>query len=164
MLVFKTFQFSLEHFVTIHYLPHLNLSQTHRVTLKNLNFCFISTSILQEKGMGFLFLTTYFMFWALFSWVCELFSILGLCAVSVMRWGYFVWPCLMHIVAIKNRVRVLHVFVYDSHFGVVYHVCVVLCISCLSKIVTMSVTCDFVVVIDHNAHATLMLTWFMYCR
>ena len=69
----------------------------------------------------------------------------------------------MHIVAIKNIMRVLHVFVYDSHFGVVYHVCVVLCISCISKIVTMSVTCDFVVVIDHNAYATLMLTWFMYC-
>ena len=57
----------------------------------------------------------------------------------------------MHIVAIKNIMRVLHVFVYDSHFGVVYHVCVVLCISCLSKIVTMSVTCDSVVVIDHIA-------------
>ena len=62
-----------------------------------------------------------------------------------------------------SRHNGFHVFVYDSHFGVVYHVYVVLCISCLSKIVTMSVTCDFVVVIDHNAHATLMLTWFMYC-
>ena len=56
---FKNFWVSLEHFVTIHYLPHLNLSQTHRVTLNNLHFCFISTSNLQENGMGFLFLTTY---------------------------------------------------------------------------------------------------------
>ena len=54
----------------------------------------------------------------------------------------------MHIVAIKNIMLAIHVFVYDSHFGVVYHVCAVLCISCLSKIVTMSVTCDSVVVID----------------
>ena len=69
----------------------------------------------------------------------------------------------MHIVGIKNIMRVIHVFVYDSNFGVVYHVSVVLCISCLLQIVTMSVTCDFVVVIDHIAHATLMLTWFMYC-
>ena len=68
----------------------------------------------------------------------------------------------MHIVGIKNIMCVIHVFVYDSHLGVVYHVCVVLCILCLSKIVTMSVTCDFVVVIDHIAHATLMLTGFMY--
>ena len=137
--------------MTIHYLLHLNLSQTHRVTLKNLHFCLISTSILQEKGMGFLSLTTYFMFWALFSYSCEFFSVLGLCFVSIIGWGYFFWPCSMHIVAIKNIMLVIHVFVYDSHFGVVCLVCVVLCISCLLKIVTMSLTCDSVVVFDHIA-------------
>ena len=49
-LVFKTFQFSLEHFVTIHYLPHLNLSQTHHVTLeKSPLLLIISTPIFMKK-------------------------------------------------------------------------------------------------------------------
>ena len=57
----------------------------------------------------------------------------------------------MHIVVIKNIMLVIHVFVYASHFGVVYHVCAVLCISCLSKNVTMTVTCDSVLVIHYIA-------------
>ena len=57
----------------------------------------------------------------------------------------------MHIVAIKNIMLIIHVFVCASHFGLKYHVCVVLCISCLSKNVIMTVTCDSVVVIDYIA-------------
>ena len=36
-------------------------------------------SILQEKGMGFLCLTSFFMFWVCFSWFCE-------CVVAIMLW------------------------------------------------------------------------------
>ena len=38
----------------------------------------------------------------------------------------------MYIVVIENMMLVIHVFVYASHFLVVYHACVVLCISCSS--------------------------------
>ena len=37
----------------------------------------------------------------------------------------------MYIVVIENMILDIHAFVYASHFLVVYHVCVVLCISCL---------------------------------
>ena len=57
----------------------------------------------------------------------------------------------MHIVVIKNIMLVIHDFVYASHFRVVYHVCAMLCISCLSKNFTMTVTCDSVVAIDYIA-------------
>ena len=90
--------------MTIHYLPHLNLSQTHRVTLKNLHFCLISTSNLQEKATGFLSLTTYFMFWALFSWFCELGFWFVISIVSDMGWDHvccvwmlgFGWSCFLN--------------------------------------------------------------------
>ena len=49
-------------------------------------FFIISTSNLQEKGMVFLFLSTYFMFWVLFTWICELLIWFGIFVVSVMGW------------------------------------------------------------------------------
>ena len=47
---------------------------------------FVKTSHLQEKGMGFLFLSTYFMFWVLFTWIYELLIWYGIFVVSVMGW------------------------------------------------------------------------------
>ena len=58
----KPFQFSLELFMTIHFLSQLKLTQTLRVTLYKLHFCTFSPPNLQEKGMGSHFLTSYLMF------------------------------------------------------------------------------------------------------
>ena len=54
-LVFKPFQFSLELFMTIHFLSQLNLIQTIRVTLYKLHCCTCSPPNLQEKRYGLLF-------------------------------------------------------------------------------------------------------------
>ena len=53
--VFKSFQFSLELFMTIHFLSQLNLTQTLCVTLYKLHCCICSPPNLQEKRYGFLF-------------------------------------------------------------------------------------------------------------
>ena len=58
--------------MTVHCLPRLYLSQTHLVTLKKPPFFHHFSFNLQEEGMGFLILTKYFMFIALFSWICVL--------------------------------------------------------------------------------------------
>ena len=58
----KPFQFSLELFMTIHFLSQLKLTQTLRVILYKLHFCTFSPPNLQEKGMGSHFLTSYLMF------------------------------------------------------------------------------------------------------
>ena len=71
--VFKTFQFSLEHFwlfIVFPVYPSLKITVS---LLKNLHFCIISSSNLQGKGMGFLFLTSYFMIMVLFSWFVSYF-------------------------------------------------------------------------------------------
>ena len=67
VLHFKT-SFNLELFMSIHFLSQLKLTQTLHVTLFKLHFCIISSQDLLEKGMGFLCLTWFFMFWVLFSW------------------------------------------------------------------------------------------------
>ena len=56
------FSFSVKLLCLFIVFPLSTLSQTLRVTLISLHFCFISTSNLQEKGMVFLFLATYFLF------------------------------------------------------------------------------------------------------
>ena len=61
-LFLKGVQFSLEPFMTIHFLSQLKLTQTLCVTLYKLHFCIISTQNPQEKGMGSHFLTQYFLF------------------------------------------------------------------------------------------------------
>ena len=53
--VFKPFQYSLELFMTIHFLSQLNLTQTLCVTLYKLNCCTCSPPNLQEKRYGLLF-------------------------------------------------------------------------------------------------------------
>ena len=93
-IVFKNFQFFPQTFVTIHCLPRLYLSQTHRVTLEKPPFFHHFNFNLQEKGMGFLILTKSFMIIALFSWICELLRFelyvariwLGLCLLSLGVW------------------------------------------------------------------------------
>ena len=53
--VFKSFQFSLELFMTIHFLSQLNLNQTIYVILYKLHCCTCSPPNLQEKRYGLLF-------------------------------------------------------------------------------------------------------------
>ena len=59
--VFKSFQFSLELFMTIHFLSQLKLIQTLRVTLYKLHYCLqtpflhLFTSKSSRKRYGFLF-------------------------------------------------------------------------------------------------------------
>ena len=53
--VFKSFQFSLELFMTIHFLSQLNLTQTLYVILYKLHCCTCSPPSLQEKRYGLLF-------------------------------------------------------------------------------------------------------------
>ena len=50
----------------------------------NFYFYIISTQILQEKCMSFLFFSTYFMFWVWLTWICELLSWFGIFVVSMM--------------------------------------------------------------------------------
>ena len=50
---FLIFQFSLEHFVTIHYHPHLNFSQTHRVILRKPPFLYHFNFKSSSKRYGF---------------------------------------------------------------------------------------------------------------
>ena len=53
--VFKSFQFSLKLFMTIHFLSQLNLTQTLHVILYKLHCCTCSPPNLQEKRYGLLF-------------------------------------------------------------------------------------------------------------
>ena len=56
------------------------LSLKHSVShFKKHSFLHHFFSNLQEKGMGFLYLTSFFMFWGCFSWFCE-------CVVAIMLW------------------------------------------------------------------------------
>ena len=104
-LVFKKpFQFSLQRFMTIHFLSQLKLIQTLHVTFYKLYFCTCSPSNLQEKGMGSYFLTSYLVFWASFSWIFVLvfcffamglflfffFFLLGLSLFGLLRYCSYV--------------------------------------------------------------------------
>ena len=127
---------------------------------KNLHFCFISTSNLQEKGMGFLFLTTYFMFlrfiflnlWVVFN--------IGFLGVSIMGLVIFVeFECIGLVVYAFKMLHfsvIIIVFLFWvsllicnvlSMLSTLY--CMVLCISCLLSSVSMTVTCISGVFIDY---------------
>ena len=70
--IFKTFQFSLELLWLFIVFPvYTSLKLTVSLS-KNHHFCSSFLFNPQEKGMGFLILTKYFMFIALFSWIFEL--------------------------------------------------------------------------------------------
>ena len=53
--IFKSFQFSLELFMIIHFLSQLNLTQTLCVILYELHYCTCSPPNLQKKKYGLLF-------------------------------------------------------------------------------------------------------------
>ena len=83
----NVFSFSLELlWLFIVFLTWNTLKLT--VSLSN-KLYIISTQNLQEKGMSFLFLSTYFMIWVLFTWICELLIWFGIFVVSVMGWMNF---------------------------------------------------------------------------
>ena len=99
---FKPFQFSLEHFwLFIFFLFWKTLKLTVSLS-KELPFWIISFLNLQENGIGFLSLTTYFMFWALFSWICDSLLSFVLSVVSSIGWVHVCcvwvfgldWSCL----------------------------------------------------------------------
>ena len=69
-------------------LPRVYLSQTHRVTLEKPLFIHQFNFNLQEKGMGFLILTLYFMLFALDFLICEL--LLGIVIYGVSAMGWFI--------------------------------------------------------------------------
>ena len=84
--IFKHFEFPSNFCdFSLSFLPETLLnSPCHSWT--NFHFYIISTQNLQEKGMSFLFFSTYFMFWVLFTWICELLIWFGIFVVSVMGW------------------------------------------------------------------------------
>ena len=88
--VFKPFQFSLELFMSIHFLSQLKLIQTLRVTLYKHHFCTCSPPNLQEKGMGSYFLTLYLVFWTSFSWV---FMLVFCFFVFFVFFFFWLWVC-----------------------------------------------------------------------
>ena len=96
------FSFFLEHFWLFIFFLFLKTPKLTVSLSKELPFWIISFSHLQEKGMGFLSLTTYFMFWALFSWICDSLLSFVLFVVSSMGWVYVCcfwvfgldWSCL----------------------------------------------------------------------
>ena len=125
--VFKTFQFSLEHFllfivlfVQLSYKPTMFLSKTS-IVLHHLNFN------LQEQVWVFLFSL---------SISCLLPWFLGLlCYCWDLRYmvfeyglGHFVEIDWMGLVDYDNRMHVTLAFMVDSHCCVMYHVWLVLCI------------------------------------
>ena len=74
--------------MTVHCLPRVYLSQIHRVTLEKPSFVHQFNFNLKEKGMDFLILTLYFMFFALDFLICEL--LLGIVIYGVSTMGWFI--------------------------------------------------------------------------
>ena len=72
--------------MTVHCLPRVYLSQIHRVTLEKPSFVHQFNFNLKEKGMDFLILTLYFMFFALDFLICELSLSIVIYGVSDMGW------------------------------------------------------------------------------
>jgi len=64
------------------------LSNSPYYSWKTSIFYIISTQNLQENGMGFLFLSSYFMFWVLITWIYEFLVWFGIFVVSMMGWMY----------------------------------------------------------------------------
>ena len=67
--IFKSFQFSLEPFMTIHFLSLLNLTQTLRVILYKLHCWTCTPPNLQEKKVWAFILSPYISYFTSFSWV-----------------------------------------------------------------------------------------------
>ena len=121
-------------FVTVHCLPRFYPSQTHWVILEKPPFVHHSNLNLQEKGMGFLILTIYFMFFALDFLICELLLSIVIYGVFAMGWfvllslfDWFFWGF------IKWCLTYLFPWMYLYFENVIWLnlCCAVLCISCL---------------------------------
>ena len=79
--VFKSFQFSLKPFMTIHFLSQLNLTQTLRVILYKLHFWTCTPPNLQEEKVWALILSPHISYFASFSWV------------FVLVFWFLLWVC-----------------------------------------------------------------------
>ena len=122
--VFKSFQFSLELFMTIHFLSQVNLTQTLHVILYKLHCCTCSPPNLQEKRYGLLFshlisLILSFIFMSicvgvlivvvgLFQWfcVCSCFDYLRYCshAQTYFSWWFHIFSsiCFLEITRLPD--------------------------------------------------------------
>ena len=133
--VFKFFQLFPLIFVTIHYLLHFSLNWNWPKPSSN----FISASFLLEssrKGMGFLYLTSFSMFWVCFSCFYEWF------------WGHYVFVkchghsrvCFILMIVHYLRVSVLTLllmFVCCLGFVQCFMIVVISFISCLWYSITL---------------------------
>ena len=81
--------------------------------------------------MGFLFFSKHFMIIALNSWTFELLSFE---IYMLFEYGLDYFCCNVEWVFVDcdSMMLDIYVFMVDCYFCVVYHVCVVLCISCSS--------------------------------
>ena len=110
--------------MTIHFLSQLKLTQTLRVTLYKLHFCFISSQNPQEKGMGSHFLTQYFLFLS--------FSLLILCVVILICDGLVIrcWDLsvfgLLRLLIYVNLFRLLDLFII---------ICLTLCLGFVDRLI-----------------------------
>ena len=90
----------------------------------NFHFYIISTQNLQEKGMGFLFFSTYFMFWVLFTWICELLVWFGIFVVLVMDWMNVCCVWIFWVLLIRFSGLYFFAFMVDIDW-----VCLLICLG-----------------------------------
>ena len=105
-------------------------------------------SNLQEKGMGFLYLTSFSMVWVCFSYFCEcIFVIMFLKSVMLVQgftlswWLFIVWELVF--------LTLLLVFIWSLGFVHCFTIVVVSFISCLWNFVTLFVIWILVMFSDH---------------
>ena len=110
-------------FATVHCLPCFYLSQTHQVTLEKSPFFHHFNFNLQEKCMGFLILTIYFMFFASVFLICEFLLSIVLLRVSDM--GLIIFVEFEWIGFVDYAFKMLHFSVIMIEFQ--YWVCLLIC-------------------------------------
>ena len=127
--VFKTFQLSLELLWLFIVFPvYTSLKLTVSLS-KNHHCCSSFLFNLQEKGMGFLILTKYFMFIALFSWIFELLRFV-IYDVSDMGWVRVCWVWVFRFFFFFDfRMLDFLDIMIDFHPWVCLLICLVLSIS-----------------------------------
>ena len=119
----KPFKFSLELLWLFIVFPVFYLSQTHQFTLEKPPFVHHFNFNLQEKGMGFLILTIYFMLFAMVFLICEFLLSIVLLGVSDMGLVIFVEFEWMGFV--DYDFKMLHFSVIMIEFQ--YWVCLLIC-------------------------------------
>ena len=106
----------LSHIVTVHCLVCPFLFQTHRVHSQNLHF---SSSFLYQSSricMGSFFFSKYFMFLAL--------NFLDFVFLFGFGLWIFCWVWCLGFIGFGSMMPTIHVFMFASHFWVVYPICV----------------------------------------